>query len=263
MKRLLLMGCCLCGVVANVQAQLRTNEGIEYLQCQAPDVSGDFCDLANTYFLADSIAGFDLDKGEGLLNWKRYRMSPRQAFNLNGYWPVRMQMLDFPSTQYDNDPNLKIRVRKVDDRTLRVTLFTSPVEPRMDDADDPMFSPEFIAGNVGDGNARIGKGRWNTSASANSIVYRNKNGVLGDTEISFSLDSARQQGQDTHPDSPYHRQRQLAGQTPAVLFHQARKRQFQKYQSSVPPFARRAYLWLWREFYIAQQSGAENQSFCC
>ena len=187
MKRLLLMGCCVCGLVASVQAQLRTNEGIEYLQCQAPDVSGDFCDLANTYFLADSIAGFDLNKGEGLLNWKRYRMSPRQAFNLNGYWPVRMQMLDFPSTQYDNDPNLKIRIRKVDDRTLRVTLFTSPVEPRMDDANDPMFSPEFIAENTGNDQARIGKGRWNASVSANSIVYRNKNGVLEIQKYPFRL----------------------------------------------------------------------------
>ena len=187
MKRLLLMGCCVCGLAASVQAQLRTNEGIEYLQCQAPDVSGDFCDLANTYFLADSIAGFDLNKGEGLLYWKRYRMSPRQAFNLNGYWPVRMQMLDFPSTQYDNDPNLKIRIRKVDDRTLRVTLFTSPVEPRMDDANDPMFSPEFIAENTGNDQARIGKGRWNTSVSANSIVYRNKNGVLEIQKYPFRL----------------------------------------------------------------------------
>lgn len=187
MKRLLLMGCCVCGLVAHVQAQLRTNEGIEYLQCQAPDVSGDFCDLANTYFLADSIANFDLNKGEGMLNWKRYRMSPRQAFNLNGYWPVRMQMLDFPSTQYDNDPNLKIRIRKVDDRTLRVTLFTSPVEPRMDDANDPMFSPEFIGANAGNDHARIGKGRWNTSVSANSIVYRNKNGVLEIQKYPFRL----------------------------------------------------------------------------
>lgn len=187
MKRLLLMGCCVCGLVAHVQAQLRTYEGIEYLQCQAPDVSGDFCDLANTYFLADSIANFDLNKGEGMLNWKRYRMSPRQAFNLNGYWPVRMQMLDFPSTQYDNDPNLKIRIRKVDDRTLRVTLFTSPVEPRMDDANDPMFSPEFIAANAGNDHARIGKGRWNTSVSTNSIVYRNKNGVLEIQKYPFRL----------------------------------------------------------------------------
>ena len=108
----------------SAQAQLQTNNGIEYLQCQARDMSGDFSDLANTYFLADCITGFDLNRGEGLLNWKRYRLAPRQAFNLNGYWPVRMKMLDFPDTQYDNDPNLKIRIQKIDDRTLRVTLFT-------------------------------------------------------------------------------------------------------------------------------------------
>ena len=169
------------------QAQLKTNNGIEYLQCQAPDVSGDFSDLANTYFLADSIAGFDLNKGEGLLNWKRYRLAPRQAFNLNGYWPVRMKMLDFPDTQYDNDPNLKIRIQKIDDRTLRVTVFTSPIEPKMDEANDPMFSPEFISGNFGNGNARLGKGRWNTSASAQSIIYKNGNGELEIQKYPFRL----------------------------------------------------------------------------
>lgn len=169
------------------QAQLKTNNGIEYLQCQAPDVSGDFCDLANTYFLADSIAGFDLNKGEGLLNWKRYRLAPRQAFNLNGYWPVRMKMLDFPDTQYDNDPNLKIRIQKIDDRTLRITVFTSPIEPKMDEANDPMFSPEFISGNFGNGNARMGKGRWNTSASAQSIIYKNGNGELEIQKYPFRL----------------------------------------------------------------------------
>ena len=109
MRKSILTLCALSLAMAG-QAQLKTNNGIEYLQCQAPDVSGDFSDLANTYFLADSIAGFDLDKGEGLLNWKRYRLAPRQAFNLNGYWPVRMKMLDFPDTQNDNDPNLKIRI---------------------------------------------------------------------------------------------------------------------------------------------------------
>lgn len=169
------------------QAQLKTNNGIEYLQCQAPDVSGDFSDLANTYFLADSIAGFDLNKGEGLLNWKRYRLAPRQAFNLNGYWPVRMKMLDFPDTQYDNDPNLKIRIQKIDDRTLRITVFTSPIEPKMDEANDPMFSPEFISGNFGNGNARMGKGRWNTSASAQSIIYKNGNGELEIQKYPFRL----------------------------------------------------------------------------
>lgn len=186
MRKSLLTLCVLSLPMAG-QAQLKTNNGIEYLQCQAPDVSGDFSDLANTYFLADSIAGFDLNKGEGLLNWKRYRLAPRQAFNLNGYWPVRMKMLDFPDTQYDNDPNLKIRIQKIDDRTLRVTVFTSPIEPKMDEANDPMFSPEFISGNFGNGNARMGKGRWNTSASAQSIIYKNGNGELEIQKYPFRL----------------------------------------------------------------------------
>ena len=186
MRKSLLTLCVLSLAMAS-QAQLKTNNGIEYLQCQAPDVSGDFSDLANTYFLADSIAGFDLNKGEGLLNWKRYRLAPRQAFNLNGYWPVRMKMLDFPDTQYDNDPNLKIRIQKIDDRTLRVTVFTSPIEPKMDEANDPMFSPDFISGNFGNGNARMGKGRWNTSASAQSIIYKNGNGELEIQKYPFRL----------------------------------------------------------------------------
>lgn len=171
----------------SAQAQLQTNNGIEYLQCQARDMSGDFSDLANTYFLADSITGFDLNKGEGLLNWKRYRLAPRQAFNLNGYWPVRMKMLDFPDTQYDNDPNLKIRIQKIDDRTLRVTLFTSPIEPKMDEANDPMFSPEFIAESLGNGDARMARGRWNTSADNSRIIYQNRNGVLEIQKYPFRL----------------------------------------------------------------------------
>ena len=186
MRKSILTLCALSLAMAG-QAQLKTNNGIEYLQCQTPDVSGDFSDLANTYFLADSIAGFDLNKGEGLLNWKRYRLAPRQAFNLNGYWPVRMKMLDFPDTQYDNDPNLKIRIQKIDDRTLRVTVFTSPIEPKMDEANDPMFSPEFVSGNFGNGNARMGKGRWNTSASAQSIIYKNGNGELEIQKYPFRL----------------------------------------------------------------------------
>ena len=186
MRKIMLGFCVLCGVT-HVEAQLQTNNGIEYLQCQAKDMSGDFSDLANTYFLADSITNFNLNTGEGVLNWKRYRLAPRQAFNLNGYWPVRMKMLDFPDTQYDNDPNLGIKIQKIDDRTLRVTLYTSPIQPKMDDATDPMFSPEFIEENGVPAQAKIGRGRWNTKALGNSIVYQNKNGVLEIQKYPFRL----------------------------------------------------------------------------
>lgn len=167
-------------------AQIQTSAGVQYLQCQAKDMSGEFSDLSNTYFLADSLAGYDLNKGEGLLNWKRYRLAPRQAFNLNGYWPVRMKMLDFPDTQYDNDPNLRIKVQKIDNRTLRVTIFTSPIEPKMDDANDPMFSPEFIAQQTGE-QAKIGRGRWNVKATDQAIVYKNNNGSLEIQKYPFRI----------------------------------------------------------------------------
>lgn len=167
-------------------AQIQTSAGVQYLQCQAKDMSGEFSDLSNTYFLADSLAGFDLNKGEGLLNWKRYRLAPRQAFNLNGYWPVRMKMLDFPDTQYDNDPNLRIKVQKIDNRTLRVTIFTSPIEPKMDDANDPMFSPEFIAQQTGE-QAKNGRGRWNVKATDQAVVYKNNNGSLEIQKYPFRI----------------------------------------------------------------------------
>jgi alpha-D-xyloside xylohydrolase len=136
MKRALLFFCVVGFgfTTTTTYAQLQTTAGIQYLQCMPKDQSGDFSDLSNTYFLADSLASFDAAKGEGQVNWKRYRLSPRQAFNLNGYWPVRTQMLDFPDTQYDNDPNLSFKIDFVSPRCVRIRMATSPIEaPRKDE----------------------------------------------------------------------------------------------------------------------------------
>ena len=56
-KRLLSAVCALWGAVA-VSAQIQTNAGIQYLQCMQKDMSTDFYDLSNTYFLADSLVSF-------------------------------------------------------------------------------------------------------------------------------------------------------------------------------------------------------------
>ena len=146
-KRIICGICVICGSLA-AEAQIQTNAGVQYLQCMPKDMSTDFSDLSNTYFLADSVVSFDDKKGEGLVQWKRYRMSPRQAFNLNGYWPVRMQMLDFPDAAYENDPNLKIKIEWIEwisPRTARIRMITTPIEPKCDDLDDPMFCDRFKA----------------------------------------------------------------------------------------------------------------------
>ena len=124
---------------STVSAQLQTNAGIQYLQCMQKDMSTDFSDLSNTYFFADSLTAFDTAKGEGRVQWKRYRLSPRQAFNLNGYWPVRMQMLDFPDAAYDNDPSLALKLDFVSPRCVRIRMLTTPVASGRKDSDSPML----------------------------------------------------------------------------------------------------------------------------
>ena len=158
-----------CAVLlsVSVRAQLVTNDGVQYLQNMTKDMSGDFNDLSNTYFLADSLADFNTSTATGHVNWKRYRLSPRQAFNLNGYWPVRMQMLDFPETQYDNDPNLSIQLRFVSPRTVRVTMLTTPVAPKDEDAQDPMFCGPVPTDHS-----------WKVACTADAICYKSQYGSI-------------------------------------------------------------------------------------
>ena len=151
-------------------AQIQTNAGVQYLQCMQKDMSTDFSDLSNTYFLADSLVSFDVVKGEGLVQWKRYRLSPRQAFNLNGYWPVRMQMLDFPDAAYENDPALKIKIEWVSERTARIRMLTTPVEPKYSDADDVMFCDGFKRRATRDGQSPI--------VSQETIIYSSPYGSI-------------------------------------------------------------------------------------
>ena len=155
-------------------AQVPSASSVQYLQCMPKDMSADFNDLSNTYFLADSLADFDIATGQGFLEWDRYRLSPRQAFNLNGYWPVRMQMLDFPDAAYDNDPCLRLKVDIVSPHCLRIRLFTSPVATA-DDADDPMFCDEFKAALAAHGQ---GQTAWKTSVADGSIRYSSGSGIL-------------------------------------------------------------------------------------
>ncbi len=168
MKRLLLIMCAAWGLHAT--AQIQTNAGVQYLQCMQKDMSTDFYDLSNTYFFADSLVSFDAAKGEGQVQWKRYRMSPRQAFNLNGYWPVRMQMLDFPDAAYENDPNLKIKIEFISPRTARIRMFTSPVEPKSTDQEDIMFCDGFKAKGAG--------AMWETSQAGDAISYKSPYGSI-------------------------------------------------------------------------------------
>jgi len=129
MKKELLAVAMLLFAGGNLLAQPHVNDGTSYLMNQPLDMSTDFRDLSNTLFFADHLESFDAKSGEGLVNWKRGHLMPRQAFNTNGAQPRKMRMLDFPFTAYENDPNLKFKIDFVTPRTVRIRMLTTPVEP--------------------------------------------------------------------------------------------------------------------------------------
>ena len=174
-KRYLCAVALLCGMLT-AAAQIQTNAGVQYLQCMPKDMSTDFCDLSNTYFLADSLAAFDAAKGEGMVNWKRYRLSPRQAFNLNGYWPVRMQMLDFPDAAYDNDPDLRVKVDFVSERCVRIRMQTNAMDPQRQDSESPM-----LAGAVPQGKP------WRLFSDDTVVAYETEAGRLEIQRFPFRI----------------------------------------------------------------------------
>ena len=116
----------LAGAVSYAQPQ--TSNGVTYLMNEAVDVSQDFRELGNILFLADHLESFDVATGEGLVNWQRHQLVPRQAFNTNLRQPQRLRMLDFPGTAYENNPSYRFSIDFVSPRTVR-SCSLPPTDP--------------------------------------------------------------------------------------------------------------------------------------
>ena len=163
-KKILTVAMLVCACSSSL-AQPHVNDGTSYLMNQALDMSTDFLDLSNTLFFADHLESFDVKSGEGLVNWKRGHLMPRQAFNTNGAQPRKMRMLDFPFTAYENDPNLKFKIDFVTPRTVRIRMLTTPVEPKVS-------TSIMLAKEPGKDES------WKVTETENTIVYAGNYGTV-------------------------------------------------------------------------------------
>ena len=91
------------------------------------DLSPDFQDYLNTYFLTDSLVSFDPATGQGTLNWQRNRYTPAHAFNYTQHAFRTMPQNEFPATEYEEDPTLPFSLEFIDSRTVRLQMHTGPV----------------------------------------------------------------------------------------------------------------------------------------
>ncbi|MCC6282389.1 MAG: alpha-xylosidase, partial [Saprospiraceae bacterium] len=90
------------------------------------DISGDFRELNNTYFVADSLAGFNPATGAGQLVWQRSLYSVNHAFDnmMVGLRPAGPN--EFPSGEYAPNPALPFSIEFVSPRTVRIRAQTGP-----------------------------------------------------------------------------------------------------------------------------------------
>jgi alpha-D-xyloside xylohydrolase len=91
------------------------------------DLSPDFKDYLNTYFLADSLAAFDPATGKGSVKWRRSRYTPTHAFNYTQHALRPTGQNEFPASEYEADPVLPFALEFVSARTVRLKMQTGTV----------------------------------------------------------------------------------------------------------------------------------------
>lgn len=93
---------------------------------EAPDVSEDFEDLRNTYYLAEELTSFDPNTGQGSVKFIRHNYATRQAFDNMLLRLVPAEANEFPSTEYAASPEHPFSISFTSPRTFRLKLTSGP-----------------------------------------------------------------------------------------------------------------------------------------
>ena len=120
------MACLVAGLLTVAAGRLAAANPIPPLLNDPMDVSGDFRDFSNLYYLADRLADFDPATGTGKITYQRSQYFTRQAFNnmLAVIKPVAPN--EFPENEYAANPTLPFSIEFVSPRTLRIRLASGP-----------------------------------------------------------------------------------------------------------------------------------------
>lgn len=105
---------------ATAQIPINSGDKNQELLNEPYDISPDFRNFSNTYYLADSLSAFDPATGQGKITFHRYEYFTRRAFNnmLAVLKPVKPN--EFPEHEYAASPSLPFSVTFVSPRTIRI-----------------------------------------------------------------------------------------------------------------------------------------------
>ncbi|MEX0845904.1 MAG: TIM-barrel domain-containing protein [Balneolaceae bacterium] len=135
------------------------------------DISPDFTDFKNTYYLADELVAFDPETATGTVKYLRHEYSTRMAFNnmLAGLNPVDAN--EFPTTEYAASPELPFSIQFISSRTVRLKMTSGP-----------QFVDNEPSLMLVDGFAPDARSEWDYSKSDGGYTYTSDHGKVVITE---------------------------------------------------------------------------------
>src|SRR5665811_1592560 len=141
------------------------------------DISGDFRNFSNTYYLADSLSSFDPENGTGKVLFKRYEYSTRQAFDnmLAVLKPVSPN--EFPAAEYAVSPSMPFSVEFISSRTIRIRT-SSRLQVKHEEE-----SLMLVNGKV-----QQDKSAWKYSKTENGYRYSGPNGSVVITQYPWRIE---------------------------------------------------------------------------
>jgi alpha-D-xyloside xylohydrolase len=138
LKQCFLVFSILFSILKNSHAQIESN----YLVNEPIDISADFRNFTNSYFLADSLVSFDPQAGIGTIRWQQNRYVRRYAFN-NEMAALQPNVGSvFPASEYSANPVLSFSIQFISPRSFRLRMKTGFNSPEKKDSLMLMKEPE-------------------------------------------------------------------------------------------------------------------------
>lgn len=134
---------------------------------EPPDISEDFRDMRNTFFLAEKMTSFDPSTGQGKVQFIRHNLATRQAFNNTLIGLSEAKPNEFPATEYAVSPEQPFSVSFVSPKTIRIRLISGP-----------QFHSEEPSLMLVDGKAPVDTKSWKYSKTNEGHVYASEFGKV-------------------------------------------------------------------------------------
>jgi len=138
---------------------------------EPPDVSKDFNDFRNTYFLAEDLTSFDPATGKGTVRFVRNMLTTRHAFNNTLVRLSPVPANEFPGTEYAASPEQPFVIEFTSDRTIRLKVSSGP-----------QFGPKEPSLMLVNGTAPVNNEAWKYTKTSEGHEYKSKFGKVLITE---------------------------------------------------------------------------------